>query len=542
MTKTTSALMFKLTLALSFVLTSCTGSESRGKKNEIHINIVGEPASLNPITATDGYAQSTNGYILDSLLTRDPDTYDFKPNAAESYTISPDGLVFTFKLRAGMKFHNGDPVTAEDVKTAFDAIFDNEYNAIQSRPYFSLIDKCVVVDPLTVKFIAKQKYFLNFETVAGLTPLPSKIYKNAKEGKKLNLTVIGSGPYKLEKFERGKRIVLTKNQDYWAFKAGNPKKENNFDKVVLYFVDDPTVELESFKKGKFDMLDNVRPEVFEVKMTGDKWGKELIKVKADNEAPKGYNYVGWNLRRPLFQSKKLRKALALLMNKPMMLEKFFYGMYDSANGPESTTSDYNDKSVAPTPFDPEKAKALLKEEGWKDSDKDGILDKMVGGKKVKLSFTILIASEAWQRWLTIYKEDAKKIGVDVNIQLLEWNSFLKNLDESNFDAVAMAWGGGGVEKDFKQIWHSESAQKGGSNHVGYMNKEVDSLIDTARGTLDRKNRIEISHKIFRIIADDAPYIFMFSRHFDLYAHNSRILKPKDTFKYSVGSSYWKVAE
>lgn len=537
--------VFTLRFTLFFyllLLIGCTGTESRGKKNELHINLQGEPSTLNPITRGDGYSAQVDAYIFDSLLTQDPETHQWMPNAAESYTISKDGLVFTFKLRAGMTFHDGTPVTAEDVKVAFDAIFDNEYAALALRPYYSLIEKCEVVDPLTVKFTAKEKYFQNFDYVASLTPLPAKYYKNAKEGKKINLNVFGSGPYKLKSFERSKKIILERNKEWWGFKIGNPTKEYNFDEIHFYFVDDPVVELENFKKGRFDMLFPIQPEVFEIKMVGDKWGKDYVKVKADNKTPKSYSFVGWNLKKTMFTDKRVRKGLAHLMNKQMMIEKFFYGMYDSANGPEYTTSDYNDSTVKPIEFDTEKAKTYFKEAGWKDTDKNGILDKMIDGKKVNLSFTILIATDVWQRWLTIYKEDAAKAGVDVNIQLVEWNSFLKLVEEGNFDAVAMAWGGGSTEQDFKQIWASESNQKGGSNRTGYSNGEVDKLIEVQRRTLDRKQRLEISHKIFRLIADDAPYLFMFSRRFDLYAHQSRIWKPKDTFPYGIGTSYWKVAD
>lgn len=501
-----------------------------------------EPASINPITATDMYAFTVKGFVLDTLLTQNPETLEWMPNVAESWEISKDGMTFTFKLREGLVFSDGSPLTAEDVKFSFDAIFDPEYNAIHSRPYYSLFDKVEIVDPRTVKFKLKEKYFQNFEFAAALNIVPAKYYKDSKEGKKINLNIYGSGPYKLESFERGKKIVLTKNENWWGFKAGNPNKEFNFDKLHLYFVDDPVVALENFKKGRFDMLESILPEYFVQKMVGPEWGKTLLKVKAENNSVKGYSYIGWNLEQDKFKDKKVRVALAHLMNREMMLEKFFYGMHDMANGPVATSGDDNDKTIKPIPFDVEKAKKLFKEAGWADSDKNGTLDKMINGKKVEMSFTILIATDQWQKWLTIYKEDAAAAGVNVNIQLLEWNTFLKNLDEGKFDAVAMAWGGGSHDYDFKQVWHSESAQQGGSNRISYKNPEVDRLIEQHRRIMDRKERRKVSHKIFRIIAEDAPYMFMFSRRFDLYANNARIWKPKDTMKYTIGTTYWKVNE
>lgn len=539
MTKQIGNVAFLSTLLF---FTACTGSDGYGKKNEFHINIGAEPASINPITSTDMYASAVKSYVLDTLLTQDPETLEWQPNAAESYEVAKDGMSYTFKLRGGMTFSDGTPITAEDVKCTFDAYFDPEYNAVHIRPYYSLFEKVEVIDPLTIKFIVKEKYFGNFEVAAGTYIIPSKYYKDAKEGKKINLNIYGSGPYKLQSFERGKKIILAKNDNWWGFKAGNPTKEYNFDKIHLYFVDDPVVSLENFKKGRFDMLDGVLPEYFVQKMVGPEWGKTLLKVQADNKSVKGYSYIGWNLKDPKFKDKRVRIALNHLMNRQLMIEKFFYGMYDAANGPVATSGDDNDPSVKPIVFDVAKAKALFKEAGWADSDKNGILDKKIDGKKVEMSFTILIATDTWQKWLTIYKEDAAAAGVNVNIQLVEWNSFLKNLDEGKFDAVAMAWGGGSHDYDFKQIWHTESGTQGGSNRTGYSNPAVDKLIEQHRRILDRNERIKVSHKIFKLIADDAPYMWMFSRRYDLYTNNARIWKPKDTMKYTIGTTYWKVAE
>ena len=311
----------------------------------------------------------------------------------------------------------------------------------------------------------------------------------------------------------------------------------------MYFVDDDTVQLENFKKGKFDvLLPPIQPEIFVKQMVGPEWGTKLIKVKAENKTPKGYSYVGFNLRSPKFKDVRVRKALNHLMNREWMIKTFFYEMYDRANGPVDIAGNDNDTTYAPYAFDVDKAKALLKAAGWEDKNKDGILEKMIDGKKEEMRFTILIATDTWQKWLTIYKEDAAKAGIEVNIQLVEWNSFLKLIDEAKFDAMAMAWGGGSPDMDFKQIWHSESAVKGGSNRINYSNSAVDKMIEEHRRILDSKTRQVLSHKIFRAIADDAPYIFMFSRKFDPYTHNARIQKPKDTFTYSIGKTYWSVAQ
>ena len=145
----------------------------------------------------------------------------------------------------------------------------------------------------------------------------------------------------------------------------------------------------------------------------------------------------------------------------------------------------------------------------------GILDKVIDGKKTKLSITILEPNKEFVKYLTMYKEDAKKAGVEINVKLIEWNAFLKLLDERKFQAVRLGWGAGSVDWDPKQIWHSES-QKGGSNFIGYKNPEVDKLIDEARTILDFEKRQKVLRKVFKLIADDVPYASPRTGRPDLY--------------------------
>ena len=155
-----------------------------------------------------------------------------------------------------------------------------------------------------------------------------------------------------------------------------------------------------------------------------------------------------------------------------------------------------------------------------------------------MSFTLLTANQDTMKYWTMYKEDAKKAGVDINVRFVEWNSFIKLVEEGNFDAIAMGWGGGSIDLDPKQIWHSESAVKGGSNFISYKNPAADKLIDEAREELDKKKRIPKLQKVYEMIADDAPYVFLFNDKFLLYGTTSRVKKVKDTYKYSIGESYW----
>jgi peptide/nickel transport system substrate-binding protein/microcin C transport system substrate-binding protein len=309
----------------------------------------------------------------------------------------------------------------------------------------------------------------------------------------------------------------------------------------MRFAKEENVALEMLKKGELD-FDPFNAESYVKKAVGPEWGKTLKKEKVQNKAPKGYAFVAWNERKDIFKDAKVRRALAMLMNRKEMNEKFRYGMSLPATGPWYQQSEYADPSVKAIPFDPKGAAALLKQEGWTDSDGDGVLDKEMGGKRVPFSFTLMYPGKDTEKYWTLYQQDLRKAGVQMDIKLLEWNAFVKFLDEGNFDAVALGWGAGSVDLDPKQIWHSESAVKGGSNFIDYKNPAVDKLIDAARGELNKKKRIQILRKVYRQIAEDAPYAFLFNERYALYGHTSRIKMEKPTRTYAIGLSRWWIEE
>ncbi|RYZ65045.1 MAG: peptide ABC transporter substrate-binding protein, partial [Proteobacteria bacterium] len=380
-------------------------------------------------------------------------------------------------------------------------------------------------------------YFKNFDVIAGMSILPKHVYGDVEKSKKMTRTLIGSGPYKLDKFDRGNLIVLKRNDAWYGFNDDAWKGQFNFATINMRFYKDENAILERAKKGELDYVD-LRPEAFVKKTEGAPWGKTVIKHKVENSAPKSYGFVGWNFRRELFQDRDVRIALAHLMNRDEMNKKFRYNMAELATGPTYLKSEYSSKVTKPLLYNPKLATEMLAKSGWKDSDKDGLLDKTVNGKKNSFRFTLIHPNKDNEKYWTMYKEDLKKVGIEMEIKYLEWNSFLKIMDEGNFDAVSLAWGGGDITWDPKQIWHSASAVPGGSNFIGYKNPEIDKLIDEARQTLDENKRRKLLINVYEKIAADAPYVFMFNDKFEFYANSSKIQTPAETFKYSIGRDYW----
>jgi len=508
-------------------------------------NLEQAPTTLNALSSTDFYASKVQAYILEGLATRDSDTYEWKPSLAESWTISKDGMIFTFILRDGVKWHDGKPLTIEDVKFSFDAIMHpkNKYKTAHLRSFYENISEAKILAPNKIQFTAKKVYFKNFDVVAGLTIVPKHLYENPskKQKKKLNKTLIGTGAYKLDKFKRGKNITLVRNKKWWGDKVAYYKGTANYNKILMRFVKDKNIAIQRLERGDID-YNELRAEDFVKKTSNAKWGKKVFKHKVQNKAPVSYGFIGWNLKNPLFKEKQVRKALYHLVNRELMIKKFLYGFSMPATGPLYQQSEYANHNIKPLKFNPKKALEMLRKQGWKDTDGDLVLDKIIDGKKTNFSFTILEPNDQFVKYLTIFKEDAKKAGIDVKIKVIEWNSFIKKLDERSFQAVRLGWGGGSVDWDPKQIWHSDSIKGAGSNFISYSNPKVDKLIDTARITLDKKKRTKILNDVYSMIADDAPYAFFFNSKYLFYGRTKRMKQEKDTYKYEIGYGSWWITK
>lgn len=526
--------------ASTFAVPAQTTSTTLGKADApaggtFYKTLNSEPEKLNPITSTDHYASIVQSFVVDRLMALDPETYEFVPALAESFKADKSGKWYTFTIREGVKWSDGKPLTIEDVKFSFDVIRNPKYETAHQRPYFENVKEAIVVDKKTIKFLIKKKYFNNFAVLAGLQVVPKHVYGDPS--KKKGKILIGSGPYKIGKYKKGKSLTLVRNSDWWGYKvpyfAGAYKPQ----KVFYRFVKEENVQMEMLKKGKIDLL-SMSADQYKKKAVGPKWGKKVFKKQVENSMPKGYGFVAWNFKNDLFKDRKVRIALAHLMNREMMNKKFRHGMSMLATGPWYQQSPYANKKTKPFGFDMKKAGQLLKQAGWADSDKDGVLDKMINGKKKKFSFNLMFSNKDAEKYFTMYREDLKKAGIDMQLKRIEWNSFVKALNDRKFDAVALAWSAGSIDNDPKQIWHSESARKGGSNFNSYKNAAVDKLIDKGRQELDRNKRIKIYNKIYEKIAADAPYAFMFNEKYVLYGHTKKMKYVKDTMKYDVGSNFW----
>ncbi len=494
----------KLKILVSFLLAAfvigCGVTASKDPQTLVW-HLGAEPDILNPITSTDAYASRIEGLIYDSLIERDNVTLEWKPKMAERWEISPDKKTFTFFLRPGIRWHDGKPVTADDILYSFQKIMDPTVDAPHLRVYYQDIQKVEKVDELTVRFVYKKPYFLALEFCGGIPILPKHLYDDGQDFNKhpLNRAPVGNGPYRFVRWDTGKKIVLERNEGYWGAAIG---KMPDIKRLSLEVVAEDTVALQLLKKGELDYA-GLRPIQWVRQTDSENFKKNFEKYKFYTP---GYSFIGWNLRSPFFSDRRVRRAMTQLVNRQAILEKLNYGLGRIVTGPFYYDSNDYDHSVAPLPYDPEQAKKLLLEAGWTDHDGDGLLDK--DGRPFRFEFLIPSGRRFAERLATILKEDLKHVGIAMEIQKLEWAVFVKSLDERKFDAVTLSWVFG-FDQDPYQVWHSSQADKG-SNFVGFKNARLDTLIEEGRVQFDREARAKLYQEIHRIVDEEQPYTFLFS--------------------------------
>jgi peptide/nickel transport system substrate-binding protein/microcin C transport system substrate-binding protein len=463
----------------------------------LNYNLDAEPESLHPIMKNDLYTRYYNRYVQDSLCENDFNTWAFVPRLAESWEVSKDGLQFTFHLRKDAYFHNGDPVTADDVKFSLEAIRNPKHEALDMIPYFETFTKIDVIDKYTIKFTAKEKYFQNMNSLCSFYIIPKSVYGDINKSIKMLKESVGAGPYKFSKYDKGQMIVVKRFDKWYGRNMPYWKGYFNFDQINFKITKDDNIVNERLKKGELDFVEFLSTDSF-LKVTGKPFKQHFKSDKFEtravkNEMPKSYGFIGFNFLDPILKDHEVRLAFAHLVNRAEMNKKFAEGLNNLATSPVPVgTKQAPDRK--PIDFNPTKARELLTKDGWADTDKDGVLDKVINGKKTDLRLTLIYASKDSEKQWTIVKEDCKKAGVVLELKYLEWNSFVRNIDDKKMQLFAMGWGGGDVESDPKQIFHSSSANKGGSNYGSYSNPEVDKLIDQGRAELDPAKRTVIFKK------------------------------------------------
>jgi ABC-type transport system substrate-binding protein len=527
----TSARLRALLAALSFAslaspaAASFTGSAGASADRDATLTLMegAYPKTLNPIIYSLAVeADIIRTYtIFETLVEMDPDTGEAVCWLCESYSYDPsDKRVVTFKLRPDLTFHDGKPLTSADVKFSFDVMVHPKVDNLQNKSdVMAAVEKIEAIDPTTVKITFKGVKYANIYQISvpiipkHLFPYFDKTPEQFNKDQKFGRKPLGSGPYKFVKWESDKFVELERNADWWGFKAnggkGDPRFAGafNFKKIRYKIVTNDNVGLQAFKKGEFDYMDLASYQYDELSKA-----KDLAKIQIQHLVPKvgtSFMFIGWNGRLPMFADVKTREALSLLTNREETLKKFSKGLRPPTNGPWGITSPYQcPKEKCPVlPFDPARAKKLLAEAGWADSNKDGCLDRKVDGKDQTLKFAVLAGEDDWSKnVMSVYTTEMQKAGVCATIRQLDWTAMIKLIDDLNFEAYISGWQSGYPILP-RQLFHSENVGKTGSNTVNFVDKEADKLIGQFEEEFDAQKRMAIGQQIHAKIYDSHAMTF-----------------------------------
>ncbi len=455
---------------------------------------IGEPSNLIPALANDSSSTDITSKVYNGLLKIDKDL-NIVPSLAESYEVSEDGLTISFKLRKDVRWHDGRPFTSRDAMFTYKLMIDPRTPTAYAESYRQVL---TAEAPDDHTFVVSYERPLSRALVSWCFDImPAHLLEGQElDGHPLARQPVGTGPYKFEKWESGQRVTLVANDDYFEGRA-------HIDRLVARIIPDLSAQMMELMSGHIDTM-GLTPDQYEEKSHDQSFIGQYNMFKYPAFA---YTYLGFNLRDPKFSDKRVRQAIALAIDKEELIDGVLLGLGRPANGPFKPDMWACNQNVKPYPFDPERAKNLLAEAGWTDTDGDGVLDK--NGQPFQFTIMTNQGNKMREQTGLIIQARLAQIGIKVNLRIVEWAAFLKEyLDKANFESIVMGWTIP-IEPDLYDVWNSTKTKPGALNFVGFQNQEVDALIDEARFTLDQSVRKKAYDRIQEIFYEEVPYVFLY---------------------------------
>ena len=510
-------LSFALTVLLAACLTACGSSAveqvadyDRDYPSEDGGTMIdatrGEPSGLVPMLAGEAAASAVAQHIFSSLLRYDKNL-EFEGQLAESWQISPDQKVITFKLKPNLKWADGKPLTSADVLFTWKLITDEKTRTPYGSDY-KLVVKAETPDARTFRVSYAEPYAPAINSWAGLDILP----KHLLEGKDINTSPfvrnpVGSHYYKLEKWRPGEQVSLVRN----PLSTQGPA---HIERLVSRFIPDEASQFLELMANNIDTMALSPVQYARIFPARPELQKKFALYK---ELGNNYTYLGFNLKHKPFDDIRVRKAINYAINKQELIDGVLLGMGEPVASPYKPGTRWSNPKLKPYSYDPDKARALLEDAGFR-KNRDGILER--NGKP--LSFEIL-TNQNKQREMSavLIQRRLKEIGIDVRIRVLEWASFISRfIKTGDFDVVLLGWQLA-IDPDQYAIWHSSQQEPGQFNFLGYKNQQVDRLLERGRMELNPDKRMRIYHEFAEILLEDSPIVYLFAG-YGLQAMHKRV--------------------
>jgi len=477
---------------LAVAIFACTVScSSKPDPNTLVMIIESSPTNLDPRVGLDAQSERIDDLIFDDLLTRDSHL-NVQPGLADRWEI-PDPRTYVFHLHQGVKFHDGRPLTARDVKWTFDSLLQSKIRSTKSAVY-RFVDRIDATDDYTVTFHLKEPFatlLWNLSDGAiGIVPYGS--------GDEISRQPIGSGPFRFVSAEQDKEVVIARNDDYWGTKAKIPR-------VRFIVVPDTTTRALELRKGSADIAINALTADMVLTLERD---PNLAVLHAPGTV---LAYMAFNLRDPILKDARVRQALAYAIDRRPMLEYLQRGFARPAKSilpPESWA--YNG-DVPAYDHNPQRARQLLEQAGYP----------AVNGVRFHLTMKAS-TDESTRLMAAVLQQQLREVEIALDIRTFEFATFFSDVTHGLFQLYSLRWIGGNEDPDiFEYVFHSARFPPNGANRGYFADPRVDALIDQARRELDQNTRKQLYAEIQLALAEQVPYIDLW--YFDnVLVHSRRV--------------------
>jgi peptide/nickel transport system substrate-binding protein len=496
-------------LAFAVAFTASAAAQTPKPGGVANVIIQPEPPGLMVAMVQNGPTQMVAGNIYEGLL-RYNAKLEPQPGLAESWSVGGEGKVYTFKLKQGVTWHDGKPFSAADV--LFTVEFIKQTNP-RARANLVMVESVTAPDANTVVFTLKQPFgpFLGIFEVGSMPMVPKHIYDGIDwKTAPANNTPIGTGPFMFKEWQKGSFIKLVKNPNYHV--KGKPYLEE----IYWHVIPDAAARSVAFETGKIDVLPGGSVENFDV--------PRLSKLKDVCVTGKGWEFFGplswmWlNNRQGPTSNKLFRQAVMYAVDRDFGKNVVWNGLGNVATGPISSATRFFDKSLAKYKYDPGKAKALLKEAGYK-------------GEKVR--FMPLPYGETWQRWGEAVRQNLQDVGINIEMVATDVPGYNQKLSEWDYDiGFSYLYQYGDPALGVGRSYITSNIAKGSpfNNVEGYSNPEVDRLFAEAAVAFPDSKRQELYNQVMKILIDDVPVAWLLELEFPTIYH----CKVKDLVTTGIG--------
>lgn len=460
---------------------------------------IGDISGLIPNITSDSASHNIGNLIYSNLIRTDKNLR-LEGELAERWEISRDELTITFHLRKGVRWHDGEELTARDVDFTYRYMIDPKTPTAYAEP-FRQVRRAEVVDRHTYR-VTYEKPYAPALLSWGIWILPRHILEAPwRAGVDLRTTrqnrhPIGTGPYLFREWKTGEKIVLEANPDYFE---GRPY----ISRVVYRIIPDQSTIFLELKARNIDMA-GLTPIQYRRQTDYPAFHKAFSRYRY---LANGYAYLGFNLLDPRFADTRVRRAMAHAIDKQEIIEGVLLGLGQAAVGPYKPGTWWYNPHVKTYPFDPERAKALLAEAGWRRKNSQGILER--DGKPFSFTLRTNQGNLVRQQTAEIIQRRLGTVGIDVKIHIVEWAAFINTfIRKRDFEAIILGWGLG-HDPDQYDIWHSTKTGPDELNHFSYSNPKVDELLEAGRRTFDEPKRKAIYGELQEIMAEEQPVVFLY---------------------------------